>query len=182
MVPRLPALVLLTLVSALPASGQEHPTPERLTPNTLKLTADAPRPPASLAQMAWLAARWTGTGLGGVTEETWSAPAAGAMMGMFRFLKGDQVAFYEFLTLVEHEGSLLLKLKHFNPDLTGWEEKADAIRFRLLKITPDAVWFDGLTFQRVDDNEVRIFLAIRNRTDGSVREEFFQMRRVPSVP
>jgi hypothetical protein len=179
MVPRLLVLVLLALVSAVPAGGQEPLTPERLTPNTLKLAADAPRPGASLPQMAWLAGRWTGSGLGGVTEETWSAPAAGAMMGMFRFLKGDQVVFYEFLTLVEHEGSLLLKLKHFNPDLTGWEEKADAIRFGLLKITPEAAWFDGLTFRRVGDNEVEIFLAIRNRADGSVREERFQMRRTP---
>jgi hypothetical protein len=116
-------------------------------------------------------------GLGGVTEETWSAPAGGAMMGMFRMLKGDQVVFYEFLTLVEHEGSLLLKLKHFNADLTGWEEKADFIRFRLVKITPDSVWFDGLTFQRIDRDTLRIFLAIRNCTDGTVREEVFEAKR-----
>jgi hypothetical protein len=166
------ALLLIVLFTS-----AETPIPERVTPNTLKLAAEASSPAATLADITWLAGRWTGTGLGGVTEETWSAPAGGAMMGMFRMLKGEQVIFYEFLTLVEHERSLLLKLKHFNGDLTGWEEKGDSVRFRLVKITPESVWFDGLTFHRIDENSVRIFLAIRNRTDGSVREEEFLMKR-----
>jgi hypothetical protein len=38
------------------------------------------------------------------------------MMGMFRLVKDGKVVFYEFLTLVEHEGSLLLKLKHDRAD------------------------------------------------------------------
>lgn len=155
----------------------DNQLPDRVTPNTLKLPADASSPAATLADIAWLAGRWTGTGLGGVTDETWSAPAGGAMMGMFRMLKGEQVIFYEFLTLIEHEGSLLLELKHFNADLTGWEEKAESVRFRLVKITPESAWFEGLTFHRVDENTVKVFLAIRNRADGSVREEEFLMRR-----
>jgi hypothetical protein len=154
------------------------PSPDRVTPNTMKLPAGVSSPAASLADMSWLAGRWTGTGLGGVTEESWSAPAGGAMMGMFRMLKGEQVIFYEFLTLLEHEGSLLLKLKHFNADLTGWEEKADSVRFRLVKITPQSAWFEGLTFHRVDDDTVKVFLAIRNRANGTVREEAFQMKRL----
>ena len=167
------ALLLLTLLTV-----TEAQTTERVTANTLKLAPGAKSPAATLAAMEWLAGRWTGTGLGGVTEESWSAPAGGAMMGMFRMLKGDKVVFYEFLTFVEHEGSVLLKLKHFNADLTGWEEKGDSIRFDLVKTSADSAWFDGLTFHRLDENTLRIFLAIRNKADNTVREEEFLMKRV----
>jgi hypothetical protein len=151
--------------------------PERVTPNTLKLAAEAASPAAARSDMAWLEGTWTGSGLGGETDESWSAPAGGAMMGMFRLLKGGQVIFYEFLTLIEHERTLLLKLKHFNADLTGWEEKADTVRFRLVKIAPHSAWFEGLTFHRLDENTVKVFLAVRNRADGAVREEEFVMTR-----
>ena len=160
-----------------PAAAQETPF-ERRTPNTLTARDGVPSPRATLHDMRWLAGRWTASALGGETEETWSGPAGGAMMGMFRLLKDGKVVFYELLTLVEHEGSLLLRLKHFNPDLTGWEEKADTVKFRLLKISGDTAHFDGMTFHRLGDQTVEVFLAIRNRADGSVREERFLMTRV----
>lgn len=169
-------LVFLVLGCAVPAAAQDSRLQNR-TPNTFMASSEVPSPPATLQGMTWFAGNWTGTGLGGMCEESWSQPAAGAMMGMFRLVKEGKVVFYEFLTLVEHEGSLLLKLKHFNPDLTGWEEKADFIKFRLLKIEPEAVYFEGLTFKRVGRDQLEIFLAIRNRTDGTVREERFDMVR-----
>jgi hypothetical protein len=158
------------------ATAQESPFQNR-TPNTLMASDGVPSPGATLQDVAWLSGHWTGTGLGGVTDENWSAPSAGAIMGMFRLVKDGKLIFYEFLTLVEHEGSLLLKLKHFNADLTGWEEKNDFVSFRLLKVTPNAMHFSGLTFRRVDDDTLEVFLAIRNKADGSVREERFEMKR-----
>ena len=100
------------------------------------------------------------------------------MMGMLRLVKDGKIVFYELLTLVEHESSLLLPLKHFNADLTGWEEKADTVKFRLLKIAADAAHFAAMTFHRLSDEAVEVFLAIRNRADGSIREERFLMQRV----
>ncbi len=162
---------------AFPSAAQES-TFQKGTPNTLTAPAEVPSPPATLRDMTWFAGHWTGTGLGGTCEEAWSEPAGGAMMGMFRLVKEGKVVFYEFLTLVEHEGSLLLKLKHFTPELTGWEEKADFVKFRLLKVEPEAVYFQGLTFKRLGRDRLEIFLALRNRTDGTVREERFEMKRV----
>jgi hypothetical protein len=168
------ALVVLAVSGA--ADAQDAPLKNR-TPNTLMAAADVPSPKATLRDVAWLQGRWTGTGLGGSCEEIWSEPAGGQVMGMFRFLKEGKPVFYEFLTLVEQDESLVLKLKHFNPDLTGWEEKADSVKFRLLKIEPDAMLFEGLTFKRLGPDRLEIFLAIRNRTDGSIREEKFDMGR-----
>jgi hypothetical protein len=166
---------IVIVAAALPAAAQ-NPLP-RHTPNTFKESADTKSPPATLDDMRWFTGTWTGTGLGGTTDETWTAPAAGAMLGTFRLVKEGKPVFYEFLTLVEHEGSLVLRLKHFNPDLSGWEEKADSIKFRLLKIGPEEIAFDGLTMRREGADTLRIFLAIRSRPDGSIREEMFLMSR-----
>src|SRR5687768_11650964 len=58
---------------------------------------DQPSPAATLSVMAWLRGAWEGEGLGGVSEEIWSEPRGGVMMGMYRSLKQDQPVFYEFL-------------------------------------------------------------------------------------
>jgi hypothetical protein len=167
---------LIVLGCATQAAAQETPFRNR-TANTFTASAEVPSPRATLQDMSWLTGRWSGTGLGGMTEEMWSDPASGAMMGMFRLVKDGKVIFYEFLTLVEQEGSLRLKLKHFNPDLTGWEEKADFITFRLLKLTPTEAFFEGITFRLEGPDRLRIFVAIRNRADGTVREEEFVQSR-----
>jgi hypothetical protein len=174
--------LLMLLVTAAEVSAQDRRITESPTSNTIRLKAGEPRPKATLDIVAWLAGgTWRGDGLGGVTEETWSQPAAGAMMGMFRALKpgtGGQlaVAFYEFLTFAEQDGSLVLTLKHFNADLTGWEEKGDFITFRLAQVTPDTVYFDGLTFHREGADRMTIYLALRDR-GGAMREEAFRYTR-----
>jgi Domain of unknown function (DUF6265) len=173
-------LLIVLLFLACARTGAAQDALQNRTPNTFTASADVPSPRATVQDLTWLAGRWTGAGLGGVCEEAWSDPEGGAMMGMFRLVRDGKVVFYEFLTLVEHGGSLLLKLKHFNPDLTGWEEKADFVKFRLLKTSPDAIHFDGLTFKRAGNDRLEIFLAIHNRSDGTVREERFEMGRTPS--
>src|SRR5687767_15714011 len=60
--------------------------PER---QTRRRAPDAPIPRATIADMAWLAGRWTGDGLGGRTEEIWSPPDAGTMMGTFRLIRDE---------------------------------------------------------------------------------------------
>lgn len=172
------------VLAGLPGWTVQDPTPAQRTANTLALPADAVRPKATLAAVAWLAGAWSGEGLGGVSEEQWSAPAAGAMMGMYRLVKRgddgkDAVTFYEFLTFVEHEGTIVLKLKHFNADLTGWEEKDRFVTFRLVRVTPDAVYLDGLTFRRDAPDRLSIFLALRDAKTGTTREESFRLARQP---
>lgn len=98
-------------------------------------------------------------------------------MGMYRLVVNGTISFYELMNLSEEDGSVILKLKHFNKDLTGWEEKDRFVSFRLVKMGPQAAYFSGLTFQRIADDRLEIFLAIRDR-DGRVREEAFQMQRV----
>lgn len=160
-------MVLGVLLAAGPVHGQ--------TANTIPAAA-RPGPEATLDDVRWLAGEWTGTGLGGAVDESWSAPAGGAMMGMFRLLVDGKPSFYEFFTLVEEDGSLALKLKHFNPDMTGWEEKDGFVTFRLARLEADTAWFGGLTYRRAAADRLEIFLALRDRS-GTVREETFVLQR-----
>ena len=168
-------VVLITFVGLSAVFGVVRATAQSgATPNTLSASGAPPK--ATLQDMRWLVGRWTGTGLGGVSEEIWAEAAGGAMMGMYRLVVDGKVSFYELMNLVEENGSLVLKLKHFNADLTAWEEKERFVAFPLVKLTPTEAWFSGLTIRRLGDDRLQIFLAIRNR-DGSIKEEEFKMQR-----
>jgi len=150
---------------------------EAMTANTLRLSPDQKPPAATIADMAWYAGRWTGTGLGGFTEEIWSPPRDGTMMGMYRMIKDGKPIFYELLLIAEVSGSLAIKLKHFHSDLRGWEDRDVSLRFPLVAKRDGRLYFDGMTFERVGNDRVKIYLAIENKEDGSVREEIFEYTR-----
>jgi len=165
-------MVTVCLLAAVIASAQQ-----RITENTVRLADGAASPPATLGGMAWLAGSWTGEGLGGQVEEIWSPPQAGAMMGMFRLVHDGTTSFYELMTLVEEGGSLVLRVKHFGPDLTGWEEKAETVDFALAAAAGDRYYFDGLTFHRHGNDATTNYVRISSK-DGAVREEAFRYTRV----
>jgi hypothetical protein len=165
-------MMTVCLLAAGTALGQQ-----RTTENTVRLAGGSASPPATITDMAWFAGHWTGEGLGGQVEEIWSPAQAGAMMGMFRLLLDGKTAFYELMTLVEENGSLVLRVKHFNPDLTGWEDKGESVAFALVAVDGDRYLFDGLTIHRQRDDTITIYVAISSK-DGTVREEVFRYARV----
>jgi len=81
------------------------------------------------------------------------------------------------LQFVEEKGTVILKLKHFNPDFSAWEDKSAFVSFRLAQVEDRAVHFDGLSFIRESDDALRICLLLRDGKTGQVREEEFRMRR-----
>ncbi len=118
------------------------------TQNTLKLSKNQHPQKANISDIKWLSGNWVGTGFGNFSQEIWSKPSKHAMLGMFQMLKDDNVVFYEIFHIIEINDSLLLEIKHFNADLTGWESKEKKIQFPLIKIKGQTAWFDGLTYQR----------------------------------
>jgi hypothetical protein len=61
----------------------------------------------TLTHIAWLVGTWSGRN-GPVTfEERWTPPAGGAMLAVSRTLKGDRMAAFEFLRIIERDGSLV---------------------------------------------------------------------------
>jgi len=113
-------------------------------------------PVASIDDIAWLAGRWEGAGLGGLAEEVIAPAVDGQMMGMFRHADSDgKLVFYEFYLFAEVDDSLVLRIKHFSPELKGWEDKGDYVEFPLVAVEENAVYFDGLTYKLTGENELR---------------------------
>jgi len=168
------ALAMLWICLAASVQAQEN-----MTEHTLKLEAGAKPPHATLSDVAWLAGHWVGPALGGEAEEIWSPPKAGSMMGMYRLVRDDKVVFYELQALVHESDSLILRLKHFNSDLTGWEEKQQTVDFRLVSLGEGVVQFEGMSFHREGDGKLTVYLAIEGK-DGSLHEEVFRYARARS--
>lgn len=147
------------------------------TENTLKMSEGQKPEKATLSDVSFLVGTWSGNVLGGVSEETWSKPAGGAMMGMYRLVKDGKPVFYELFTMSEEDDSLIMRLKHFNANMTGWEEKDKTVDFRFVKKDGRRVYFEGLTFEPVDEKNLNVYLAIRQK-DGTVREEVFRYKKI----
>lgn len=133
-------------------------------------------PKASITDVSWIAGNWHGEVWGGVFEEIWSKPSAGSMMASFKFIQEDQVKFYELMTIAEDQGSLVLRLKHFDPQLKGWEEKDQSVDFKLVRLTKDAVYFEGYTYKIITPNELHVFVMIENK--GEKKETKFVFKRL----
>ena len=125
--------VLFLLLLASPALAQS-----KRTENTYRLDDKSTRVVGDLDKMAWMAGTWIGTSDLGDVEEMWSSPSAGSIMGAFKLIREGAPSFYEFILITEDDGGTALKLKHFHPDLVGWEEKDGMVTFRLVKLTDDA--------------------------------------------
>jgi len=120
-----------------------------------------------VADLGWLTGHWTGTRGDDQVEEAWGAPAAGTMMGMFRWIRGGEPWFYE-LTVLEPDGdSIMFRIKHFHPGLVGWEEKDRCVTFLLVALDGQEAVFHQ---QGVDSPP---WMVYRLAGDGSL-ESWFQ--------
>lgn len=129
-------------------------------PNTMFLEEGETSPKSNLKSVEWLAGHWQGEAFGGITEELWTPPLGNSMMGSFKLMVDEQVSFYEIMTISEEEGSLILRLKHFHGDLKGWEEKDETHDFKLVKVTPNKVYFEGFTLEKISKDEINIYVVI----------------------
>lgn len=120
-----------------------------------------------LENIAWISGTWHGEAFGGIVEEIWSKPSGGSMMATFKLINDNKVTFYEIEIIREVENSLVLQLKHFNYDLKGWETKDETVDFPLIEITPIKIVFEGMTFEKISDNEMMVSVDIHNE-NGTV--------------
>lgn len=166
---RMAAGVAIALSLAVPLAAQE----------TRAGAAGFVSPPATVADAAWLVGQWSGSGIGGAeAHESWLPPSGDTLVGTFvQETPEGGILFTEHMYLMEHEGSLVVRLKHFNADLTGWEEKDGMVTFRLLSAEPCALYFHALTYRC--DGDGRMVVAVRMKSDGpEPRELVFRFSRL----
>ena len=65
----------------------------------LLLMGQAPPPQPSVADLAWMSGRWESVNGRNWTEEVWSTPRGGAMLGFSRSVREDVGRDFEFLRL-----------------------------------------------------------------------------------
>ncbi|MBD0832332.1 DUF6265 family protein [Aestuariibaculum sediminum] len=130
---------------------------------TLSFSQNEQQLEPKLKNISWISGNWKGEAFGGQTEENWSIPSGDSMMATFKLIINEKVKFYEIEIIREIENSLILQLKHFTNDLKGWETKDETIDFPLIKITPNKAIFEGMTFEKIDDNQMNVYVDIEGQ-------------------
>ncbi len=130
----------------------------------------------SISDFAFLTGYWQGTGFGGQSEEIWMPPVDGRMFGIFKQSENSNLVFTEFMEILKTEEGFILRLKHFNPDFSGWEEKSDYITFKLSSVTLNKAVFGGLSYEIVEPHKLQVKLKMRE-SDGSLVTEVFNFAR-----
>jgi hypothetical protein len=161
-------LAVMTSIASL-TCGSWAVAAEPFTEHTFRLADGEAAPAATLEDVGWLVGDWVGTAFGQTFEEVWNPPSADSMVGLFKLIGNEGVQFYELMPLTVDDGTLSLKVKHFNPDFTAWEEKGDFVDFRLVKLEPNAIHFSGLSFYKRDDTGFDGYIVLRNAS--GIREE-----------
>lgn len=161
---------IVWLVTSVEAQTSTKPSsPPNATANDTKQeSAASPKlHTPKLGDFAWIAGQWHGEALGGKFEETWNPPMGKSMMGMFKLSKDEGISFYEILTIVEENDTVLLRLKHFDDKLVGWEEKDKSIEFPFVSVSKTEAIFNGLKFVKIDENTMHIFVKIKREAEVS---------------
>jgi hypothetical protein len=65
-----------------------------------------PQPTATIDQASWISGCWSRQAGDRSTEEHWMKPAGGTMLGMSRTIAKGRTSEYEFLRIVEQDGTL----------------------------------------------------------------------------
>ncbi len=164
-------ILLLMMFVAISVNAQRQ-----VTEHILSFDKDSIAPNASLKDVAWISGNWKGKAFGGEVEENWSSPSGDSMMATFKLIKEGKVTFYEIEVIRELNKTLILQLKHFNGDLTGWETKNETVDFPLVKLTDTSVYFDGMTFEKRPDNQMIVYVLMHQK-DGNVHELKFEYNK-----
>jgi hypothetical protein len=167
---RAAAAVLLAAAVAAHAAPADSPL------RTRTVAAGQAPPAASIADLAWLEGEWTGEGFDSALHENYSAPIGGQIPAHFYAVQDGKPTFYEFETFAQIGNSLEFRVRHFNPDMTAWEDKDRVVRFPLVAVDRDVWYFDGYTVLRTGPDTADHIIRIR-RKDGTESEAVLHYRR-----
>ncbi|ADV49150.1 hypothetical protein Celal_1850 [Cellulophaga algicola DSM 14237] len=144
--------------------------------HTLSLPENETEPKATLADASFMTGHWIGEAFGGISEEIWTKAEGDSMMFSFRLVIDGKVDFYEIGHIIEEGETIHLQLKHFSGELDGWEAKDEFQDFPLVKKEDNALYFDGLTYKRISDNEM-IAYVLAEEENGSTQEFKFIFKK-----
>ncbi|MHB8797160.1 MAG: DUF6265 family protein [Thermoanaerobaculia bacterium] len=98
---------------------------------------------ASLSDVAWLSGGWVVEKGETFSEEWWSAPSGDSMVGAWRLSLSGRAKLFELLTLMEEEGRVVLRIRHFDAKGVAWEEKDRPLVLPLVEKGERRAVFEG---------------------------------------
>lgn len=121
-----------------------------------------------LSSLEWIIGKWYGENDENEMEEDWHPIMGDAMPGWFRWKKGDSIFLYEFMLFQQVENNVVLKIKHFDSKLVGWEEKESWVEYQAWSATQnkiilratDAKHTPWMIYERKDSKLIVIFVDI----------------------
>ncbi|MFZ5788422.1 MAG: DUF6265 family protein [Acidobacteriota bacterium] len=97
-----------------------------------------------VADLGWLTGTWVGNvEAGDVSEETWTTPVSGSMLGMWRLISGGKPRVLELLAMTEEDGRPVLRLRHFDGAMKAWEERDAPLVLPLVVSGPAEAAFES---------------------------------------
>jgi len=143
-------------------------------------TVAAPSGGETLNSMLWLAGQWRSEEGGQLSEETWSVPHGGSMVGMWRLLVDGTPKVIELLSLTVEGDAVVLRLRHFDGRLVAREEKGAPITLKRVQAGAKMAVFESpgasgpLTISyRVEGNDL-----VGTVKHAGGEPETYRMRRV----
>jgi hypothetical protein len=130
-------------------------------------------PAADISQAAWIGATWIASQDPMTVEERWTPAASGAMLGIGRTLRGTSLASFEFLCIVERNGTLVYQA------MPGG--RMPATSFTLTSATPDSLTFENaansypkmIRYSREPDGRLKTTIS----AGGDVRAQWVVLKK-----
>ncbi len=153
-------------------------TPILLVLCLFSVKAQEPGKSELISELASMEGRWVGQAFGGEVEEIWTARTGNTMWGMFRVIKNGQTQLAEIEQLIEQNDSLHYRVRHFNGDFIGWEDKQDYVQFPFVRLIENGVVFDGLKIIFLDENTMKHFIQLSNGKSSEVEQVEILYKRI----
>lgn len=126
----------------------------------LKTDLEASSKPAHLNILDGLAGRWMGDSVNGPMEAVFSEARFGQIIGHITYWNDIGFRLIELCSYAERDGSLVYKVKHFNPALEGREAKEVSVERRLLDYRDGVAYFEDMSVALAGD-KLTIYFNLR---------------------
>ena len=126
----------------------------------LKTDPEASPFPAQLNVLDGLAGQWMGDSVNGPMEAVFSEARFGQIIGHITYWNDKGFRLIELCSYAERDGSIVYKVKHFNPAFEAREEKEVSVERRLLDYKDGMAYFEDMSVA-LDGDKLTIYFDLR---------------------
>jgi hypothetical protein len=118
-----------------------------------------------LDELNWIIGSWYGGNNTEKMEEHWFPRLGDALSGWFRWKKENSIFLYEFMLFQQVDKATKLKIKHFDANLVGWEEKDKWVEYEAWESRPNKILLKAadpshsswISYEKIDERLTATF-------------------------